>query len=250
MIIFYRRVMLPAILLWALMLFSPSYLEASFRDVTSDVGRAASSFTDEGLLDRFIFKYGRDLFRPDANVSRADLVLVLSEYNMITERLMEQNRRILSRINNMEQSSSAPDMDAIIREFQRVLDPMLQNSRTIRELQASSGGVAAIGDGASAVELSAMKGEVNQLRQDLDGQRRALEQIARSRPSGAAADTMNDAEELRREIASLRRDIERQQRTVARRDTGAQISTGEGGFPFWARVSLGLSSMSLFLMSR
>ncbi|NLB35054.1 MAG: hypothetical protein GX817_04460 [Elusimicrobia bacterium] len=176
---------------------------------------------------------------------------------MLTERVMEQNRRALARINTLERGSAEPDMDTIIREFQRVLDPMLQNSATIRELRegrAPAMGTSAVSS-ASSTDIAELQREVATLQRELDSQRRGLEQIARARVSrgkdeGVATTSLNERE-LRSEIAALRRDIERQQRASSHRPKPTLASgDGEGGFPFWARVSLGLSSMSLFLISR
>lgn len=107
-----------------------------FKDVTDEVNRVSEKFSQEGMFGSFMYQYGNDLFRPDGYVTRENLILVLKEYHVIISRLMNQNRKISDKLNSLKsQGLSNKNMDRILREFQKTLDPMLESSNTIKSLR-------------------------------------------------------------------------------------------------------------------
>jgi len=201
----------------ALIFFNFSTAQA-FRDVDSQSERAIQELDEAGMFDSFLFKHGTTHFRPEANVSRGDLLLVLQEYYMVASRLFDQNRQILAKLEELERRGlSSSDMDAVMRELQRNLDPMIRHSSAIRELR-------------------------NELA-DLP--------TAETPPSPEPSREYDeDIEELRKELAGLREDMQRlpdERRVEPARPSPAPDSLI---LPFWARVSLGFSALTLLFMAR
>ncbi len=239
----------------------------AFGDVSGQVNEVADRFTDEGLLGSFIYKYGRDRFRPTGNVSREDLILVLGEYHNLITRIMSQNNRIMAQLDEMG-AGSGIDTDTMIREFQSVLDPMLQNSRTIRELEQQIGQIDGVPSDAfdDPPEVAAFDDE--ELRRDIRNLEKKIEELKEADAG---------SEQVMAKIDLLEAQLERQNRELKKTDSGsekvlAQIErletqiesqnrelkriarsggSGEGAsFPFWARTSVGISTLALFFMAR
>lgn len=108
----------------------------AFRDLNSEVNEAAEEFSNEGMFGSFIYQYGQDLFRPDGNVTRANLILALKEYHVLTKRLLSQNKLMLNRVHKLEeQKLSEQNMELMLQKFKKTLEPMLRNSKTILQLK-------------------------------------------------------------------------------------------------------------------
>ncbi len=106
-----------------------------FKDISQEVKKASDELSVEGLFNFFIYKYGQNTFRPDANVNRSDLILVLNEYYALTNKFIERDVEIISKINELRtEISSNKYIDRMFQKFQVLLDPMLKNSATIEKL--------------------------------------------------------------------------------------------------------------------
>lgn len=106
-----------------------------FKDISQEVKKASDELSVEGLFNFFIYKYGQNTFRPDANVNRSDLILVLNEYYALTNKFIERDVEIISKINELRtEISSNKYIDTIFQKFQVLLEPMLKNSATIKKL--------------------------------------------------------------------------------------------------------------------
>lgn len=279
---------------------------AEFRDITPQVKSASEKFSEEGLLESFIYKYGQDLFRPQGEVTRADLLLVLGEYHMLTQKLLSQSRRMLSKLKRLESASSeVGDMDEIIREFQKVLDPMLARTKTIKELKQQIGGPFKKQD-VTSLELGNLLADVDRLKLTILRQGKNIDEIVAGRISvvggrrspdrgfnilkkevktlskeigdmsevslkggknierrlarlekrlkaasfAKGVKVLSDVSE--EEIDSLRNEVEELRKSVYKlaHSRGRESSVIAEGFPFWARVSIGVSTLALFFMSR
>lgn len=120
----------------------------AFRDLSSEADEAAEEFSQEGMFGAFIYQYGQDLFRPEGNVTRENLILILKEYHVLTKKLLSQNKQLFYKINKLKlkskpQKLSTQNMELILREFQKTLEPMLRNSQTILGLKQEIGEVSA-----------------------------------------------------------------------------------------------------------
>ncbi len=116
----------------------------SFKDLSSEADDAAEKLSEEGMFGSFIYKYGDEFFRPDGYVTRENLVLILKEYHILTQKLLMQNVKLALEVEKMKKKSSSPqNIDLLLREFQKMLDPMLRKSSTIlalrKQIVASSG---------------------------------------------------------------------------------------------------------------
>ncbi|MGM0441835.1 MAG: hypothetical protein ACQEQC_05405 [Elusimicrobiota bacterium] len=232
----------------------------SFDDVSGDVNSVTQKFSDEGLLGSFIYKYGRSRFRPNGNVTREDLILVLGEYHNLVSRIMSQNDQIMDRLENMD-AGGGPDMDTIIREFQGVLDPMLQNSDTIKELERQVGQSVADGSGGGdggSFDASGLRNEIRDLEERVenikDSGSGSSEVMAKMDRLESKIESMgkdqSGSSNVSRKIESLEDKIEEQNKDMRRI---ARSGGGDGGgasFPFWARTSVGISTLALFFMAR
>ncbi|MFH1416266.1 MAG: hypothetical protein ABIH89_09320 [Elusimicrobiota bacterium] len=124
--------------LYAAALF-PVYA-SDFKDTETDLREASEDLNSVGLFDSFIYKYGQDIFRPDANVTRSDLILILQEYNSLTCNFSARDSEILQKLEDLDKSikytiTSAKYIDTIVQEFQKLLEPMLRNSPTLTNIR-------------------------------------------------------------------------------------------------------------------
>lgn len=256
----------------------------AFDDAGGEINSAAQKFSNEGLLGSFIYKYGRDRFRPSAKVSRKDLILVLGEYYNITQNIMNQNDEIMSRLENMEGGGEI-DTDKLIREFQSVLDPMLQQSETIKELKRKVGEPVAEGSGSGSgdidaeglkekirgleqkVEQASSKSVDSKAREKIDRLETKLENMETTGSGGSGGggsnteivakisqleeklNSIEESQEVSKKIDNLENKIEDQNKEMKK--IARSGGSGEGAaFPFWARTSVGVSTLALFFMAR
>ncbi|MBN2407724.1 MAG: hypothetical protein JXJ19_08505 [Elusimicrobia bacterium] len=288
----------------------------AFKDVNTEVNTAVEGFNQEGLFGFFIHRFGQDLFRPDGTVSRADLILVLNEYHILTKKLIAQDREIMRQLDTMKSGDSSANMDNILREFQKVLDPMLKNSMTIKTLSqkvaaAEARTVPAQAAAAAGPDKTYVDAEINKLKTeiaDLSSRLEKLSQEAASAPSpetGAMSKDDNkkigvlkaEVNGLKEDIIKLRTvvnkhqkdiyDIVKEEKVSSPPAKGQDISGGDlarldqkideldkkiqavdrkssdkqhsaltmlasdaGGFPVWARLSMGFSTLILLFMAR
>ena len=185
----------------------------AFRDISSETGDAAEEFIDSGLYDKFIFRYGDSYFRPDGNVTRDELLLVLRENYTVFERLLEQNSYILSKLREVENRDlSSSELDSIVRAVQRNLESMLRASPTLKSLKDEIQAVPEY----DAEELQDIKKEVNYLQWRLGEVEKEFMQAEKEKLSRPG---------------SLRKD-----KDIL--------------FPSWGKLSIGFSALTLFFMSR
>ncbi|GEM_PF-3049404 len=108
----------------------------AFRDVTAETEEAAEELSASGMFESFIFKHGTEYFRPEGNVSRADLIMVLKEYYVVADRLIEQNRRILSDMQELQAPQLGDEeLRMIVDEVKRELSPAVEELPEIKELE-------------------------------------------------------------------------------------------------------------------
>ncbi len=154
-----------------------------FKDISQEVKKASNELSVEGLFNFFIYKYGQNIFRPDANVSRSDLILVLNEYYTLTNKFIERDVEIISKINELRTAiSSNKYIDTLFQKFQVLLDPMLKNSATIEKLIQQN--------------IAPLKNEIKVLKSK-------LEDLSEIIPPSAAIKEM----EISKSTESLREDI-------------------------------------------
>ncbi len=89
-------------LMVALLLLIPISVVASFNDASIEVNEVSEGFSEEGMLGSFIYKYGHDKFRPEGYITREDLIVILKDYHAITKKLLDQNKIIISRLNELD----------------------------------------------------------------------------------------------------------------------------------------------------
>ncbi len=251
----------------------------AFRDAAPESRRAAEELSDAGMFSSFIYKFGNNYFRPEGNVSRDDMLLILREYYEIANRLFEQNQNILSRLGGLEraqrQQLTSSEIDTIIREVQRNLDPMLERSATIRNLSAGSGA-----DTAAPGVSPDISNEVARLKEEVDSISREMKKLEAASPdprsetdmSGLRRDvdrlksafshlersavSSDETGEIKKEISEIKDSLDLIARALAE---GSDIppalysrpsAIADSGLPFWTRLSIGFSALTLLFMSR
>src|SRR3989339_1187546 len=108
---------------------------AVFKDVTPDVDKAVSEFSGQGMFGPFIYRFGQDLFRPDGTLSRADVILLLQEYNALTNKLIAYDKEITVKLNKLAADSQSRNMNNILKEVQKNIDTMLEGSEVVKQLR-------------------------------------------------------------------------------------------------------------------
>jgi len=234
-----------------------SSVALAFRDVTSETGEAIEKFNSEGLFGSFIYKYGQDLFRPDGTVSRGDLILLLNEYHIIISKLLANDRTVMAKLRSVGSSrSKAADVDTVLRELQKVLDPMLKKTETIKSLQASytpSGG-----SSIDNSEITRLESQIERLTAKLDDMEYKYKTAsaggasASGKQSAGGPVSKEDIIAVKKDIKEIEKKIWRQEKKLDMMslDSGSTAASASSGFPFWARVSLGFSFLALFVMAR
>lgn len=218
------RVIILTVFMDCILGFTP--VSFAFRDVTSEVEKAVREFDDEGMFGFFLYKYGHDLFRPEGSVARSDLILLLKEYHILTRKLLSHDREIMTKLDELESSDTSSNMDEILREFQNVLDPMLKNSRIIKNLRQSiSPPQATTGGPAVNAEISKLREEVDEL------SRKINTEPPGSKVEASPQNINRDSRISKTELKELKEDIKKvkiiifdQQRKIDRREnTGLSI---------------------------
>ncbi|MFW6134533.1 MAG: hypothetical protein ACOC5R_03035, partial [Elusimicrobiota bacterium] len=105
-----------------------------FKDVTPEINKAAKECSNSGLFGPFIYKYGQDLFRPQGSVKRADLMLILNEYRLMTHQLLRKNREISEQIDKISVQPQTVNKELIQQEVKDNLNTLLRKSNIIKDL--------------------------------------------------------------------------------------------------------------------
>ncbi|MFW6134900.1 MAG: hypothetical protein ACOC5R_04935, partial [Elusimicrobiota bacterium] len=197
--------------------FSTGAIEAlaEFKDASGDVNKAAQDFKEQGLFGSFIHKYGQKLFRPEGNVTRGDFILTLKEYYALTQKILNQNRRMLARIDKLSSSKvSDAELDYIFREFQKVLDPMLKNSETIREISDNIGSISVSSGGGVSEKIAArLDNEVKSIKDRVEN----IEKNRYNRKNNISV-SEGKIKSLRDNILDIKRDFTKYKRRLEKKN--------------------------------
>ncbi len=216
----FRRVLIVTIVVTA---FSVCKAVA-FKDLSPEVDEAAERFSEEGMFGSFLYQYGQDLFRPDGYVTRENLILILKEYHTLTMKLLSQNKQLLSEMNKLKSESlSSKSMDLILQEFQKVLEPMLRNSKTIFALRKHIAEIS-VGSASTATgESINFQEEINALNEKV-GNLAKLYSASREKPgkmvgldSGSSkriAIISDELNEIKSRITNLKKDMYMQKKQI------------------------------------
>ncbi len=216
----FRRVLIVTIVVTA---FSVCKAVA-FKDLSPEVDEAAEGFSNEGMFGSFLYQYGQDLFRPEGYVTRENLILILKEYHTLTMKLLSQNKQLLSEMNKLKTKGlSSKSMDLILQEFQKVLEPMLRNSKTIFALRKHIAEIS-VGSASTATgESINFQEEINALNEKV-GNLAKLYSASREKPgkmvgldSGSSkriAIISDELNEIKSRITNLKKDMYMQKKQI------------------------------------
>lgn len=224
---FCRSLLRFAILYLAIFITVPDTL-FSFRDLDSEANEAAEGFSREGMFGSFIYQYGNNLFRPDGYVTRENLILILNEYHIITMKLLKQNKKILVEMDKLKtKKMNDQNMDLMLQEFQKVLEPMLRNSATIHALKTQiyeSGGMA--GGNTGTYSEYGYFDEIDDLNNKMNSLEKQFRNLSKDRKNrgytGSSADIDKKftvvADELKRikgRVTGLKKDVYLQRKQIS-----------------------------------
>jgi hypothetical protein len=173
-----------------LIVFITSY-SLAFKDTSSEVNEAAEKFAAEGLFGSFIYRYGTDLFRPDGYVTRDNLILILREYHVLTQKLYKQNMEMLAKINKLKKNENLSSDN---------IDRILQNSQIFQAINHNFNEVLKTGN--SNAELSELKKQIKSLTEKFQ------EIYIRNEPTLISnEEPVKNADNLQNEVNKLNKNI-------------------------------------------
>jgi hypothetical protein len=124
------------------------YGAETFKDASSPVKSAVADFTERGILQSYINKYGADYFHPTTTITREDLLLTLYEYDRLVKTLMNYRSQMSTSINALKQridhmetqtlptnkNELDPKQNALLTaEIERQLPAVLQNTSAYKK---------------------------------------------------------------------------------------------------------------------
>ncbi|HLD30311.1 MAG TPA: hypothetical protein VJC03_08200 [bacterium] len=263
------------LLLLGVLFFFLSPLRAEFQDIPQENKEIVNKFSEDALFSKFVYKFGKEAFRPEGSVTRGDLLFVLNEYLVLFHGLRKDIQQISAQISRMKTALPAPpsgtgvSSDEVVNEVMKQLgnpqffDVLLQNSKAFRGLQLkkaeeelNEASVELRGGSAADEELVALRRVVRKHEEELLKLQKEREIARKERPAGkkdrlldqpSASGVENEIEVLYNKINNLEAQVKQSERFEGRRDSGAEL---KNGILSYVKFSLGLSMAAFFFAAR
>ncbi|MFH1416267.1 MAG: hypothetical protein ABIH89_09325 [Elusimicrobiota bacterium] len=143
----------------------PAFKFMLFRDTNTEINEASESLSEEGLFHPFLFKYGKNIFRPEENIIRTDLVLVLKEIQSVTTNLNTNNKDVLSKLESFKNFIASDKYRyTLFNEFYMMTESRLNISSPMKRIITK--------------HTEDLKNNIDFLKDEVDKAKRAISQLA------------------------------------------------------------------------